>query len=439
MTDPQQSASHSFAAVSLRGKYPRQFWLMFWGMMISTIGASMVWPFLIIYVTEHLGLPLTAATSLTTLNAIMQTSSAFLAGPVIDRAGRKWVMVVSLAGLGSVYLLYTQASSYAFTALLMALTGLFNPLYRVGGDAMAADLIPPEGRADAYALLRMANNAGIAIGPAIGGFTAAISYNFAFLGAAIGLSTYAVLLALFARETLPGRTAGAAHSPPPADRQAGAPQPAQSSRFDPPADRQAGRSRPGNALGGYARILADRPFMVFVFAFVLNQVCATLVWVLLGAHAKHNFGIPENEYGFIPVTNALIVVLFQAFVTRRTRLHLPLAVLALGSLLYGLACLVIAGSSTFWGFWLGMVIISTGELMLMPTATTYTANLAPPDMRGRYMSIFGLTWGIAAMIGPLLGGILNDQAGITAPWLMGGVSGLCSALWFTWLARRRKN
>ena len=34
--------------------YHPQFWLMFLGMLISTIGASMIWPFLMIYVSENL-------------------------------------------------------------------------------------------------------------------------------------------------------------------------------------------------------------------------------------------------------------------------------------------------------------------------------------------------------------------------------------------------
>ena len=35
-------------------RYPSQFWLLFWGMLISTAGASMIWPFLMIYVSEKL-------------------------------------------------------------------------------------------------------------------------------------------------------------------------------------------------------------------------------------------------------------------------------------------------------------------------------------------------------------------------------------------------
>lgn len=394
----------------LRGSYPTQFWLMFWGMLISTIGTSMVWPFLMIYVSERLDLPLTAAASLMTINSASALISTFIAGPVIDRFGRKWMMVLSLVAFGGIYLTYTRIDSYAFAALLMALTGMVNPLYRVGGDAMLADLIPQEQRPEAYALVRMSNNLGIAVGPAIGGFLAATSYNFAFTGAAIGMSSYALLLAVFARETLPAKAAHTAAATPPAEERL--------------------------PLGGYLKIFNDRPFVFFVVAFTLNQIASALVWVLLAVYAKTNYGLSERLYGFIPMTNALMVVTLQALVTRQTRSRPPLRVMALGSLLYGAATFTIAFAGGFWGFWISMVILTLGELMLMPTATTYTASLAPAHMRGRYMSLFSLTWGVAQGIGPLTGGFLSDTLGPTTPWMFGGASGLLAAIAFVALARR---
>ncbi len=427
----------SIDLTDLRGKYPGQFWLMFWGMLISTIGTSMVWPFLMIYVTGRLNLPLTQAASLMSLNSAVALGSSFIAGPLIDRAGRKWMMVVSLLGIGVVYLFYTQADTFAFTALLMALTGLFNPLYRVGADAMMADLIPAEQRPDAYALMRMSHNLGISIGPAIGGFVAASSYNFAFLAAALGMSFYALLTAVFARETLPSRAGANAES---ADVNAA---PSAMNGAAPKGAAMNGAATSGAAsggkepFGGYLRIFSDRPFVYFIVAFTLNQLCAALIWVLLGVHAKNNFGLSESQYGFIPMTNALMVVGLQALVTRQTKKRAPLPVLALGSLLYAAATASVALGTGFWGFWASMVALTIGELMLMPTATTYTANLAPVDMRGRYMSIFGLTWGVAQGIGPVAGGFLADTYGPSAPWLGGGVAGMVAVLGFVVLAGRK--
>lgn len=388
----------------LRADYPRQFWLLFAGLLISTTGASMIWPFLMIYVSERLDLPMTAVASLLTLNAATGLLFSFIAGSVIDRFGRKWVMALSLAVNGIGFMLMSQATTLPAFALLMALSGAFNPLYRVGADAMMADLIAPEKRVDAYSLLRMSNNVGVALGPAIGGVLATISYSRAFLFAAAGMIAYSLLVTIFATETMPVLS--------PADR--------------PEKER----------LGGYDRIFRDKPFITFIASFTLTQVCAVLMWVLMALYAKQNYNVPESQYGFIPTTNALMVVFLQYSVTQVTKRYAALMALGVGSLFYAVGVGSVAFSQGFGGFWLSMVVLTIGELILNPTATTYTANLAPAEMRGRYMSLYGLTWGVAAGIGPLLGGLLSDSIGPKSIWYGGLVIGLLSAGFFFLLARR---
>ncbi|NPV56188.1 MAG: MFS transporter, partial [Anaerolineae bacterium] len=150
-------------------KFPPQFWLLFAGMLISTVGASMIWPFLMIYISERLDQPLATVTSLLTLNAAAGVVFSFISGQLLDQFGRKWLMVVSLAMLGVYYLLIGQASTLLHFALLMVVSGAFQPLYRVGADAMLADLIPAQDRPEAYSLMRMSNNLGVSVGPAVGG------------------------------------------------------------------------------------------------------------------------------------------------------------------------------------------------------------------------------------------------------------------------------
>jgi MFS family permease len=384
--------------------YPRQFWLLFLGMMISALGASMVWPFLMIYVTGRLQLPLAMTASLMTLNAAMGLIFSFIAGPIIDRAGRKWVMVVSLAMNALAYLLMIRADSLAAFAVLMSITGAFNPLYRVGADAMMADLVPAEKRLDAYSLMRTSHNIGIALGPVIGGFVATISYSIAFVGAATGLAVFSLLIAIFARETL---ARGPLQARPEKEK-----------------------------FGGYGRVLRDQPFMAFAAVLTLTMMCATLIWVLLGVYAKQNYQVPESQYGWLATTNALMVVFLQLPVTHITKRFPALLMLAAGSLFYAFGVGSVALGQGFWGFWVSMVIMTIGELILSPTATAYTANLAPPDMRGRYMSIYGLTWGAAAGIAPVIGGYLNDTFGPITIWYGGFIVGMIATVGFLILARR---
>ncbi len=386
-------------------RYPPQFWLLFFGMLISTAGASMIWPFLMIYVSEKLGLKMTSVASLMTLNAGAGLLASFLAGPITDRTGRKITMIIGLAGSGLLYLAMIPSDTMLAFAILMTLRGFFNPLYRVGADAMVADLIPEDQRADAYALTRMSKNVGIAIGPAIGGFVATASYAIAFWAAAIGLVFFSLMMIFFARETLPENEAPQLQL---------------------------------RGLHAYADLVRDRAFIFFILAFTLTQIGSTILWVLLGVYAKQNYHILENQYGLIPMTNAIMVVVLQVIVTTRTKLYRPTLMLALGAFLYAAGVTSVAFASGFWGFWGSMVVITCGELVLIPTATTFVANIAPPTMRGRYMSVFSLCWGIASGIGPVVGGYLNDTISPQAIWYGGGAIGLLGAIWFLLQSRNEK-
>jgi MFS family permease len=384
-------------------EYPKQFRLMFYGMLISTIGSSMIWPFLMIFVRERVDMPLTQAASLMTINAAAGLITAFIAGPITDRAGRKWVMVISLVGNGAVYYFMTNAHHFVSFSILMALSGTFNPLYRVGADAMVADLIPSEKRPDAYALMRLSNNAGIAIGPMIGGFLATISYNITFFLAGTGMIVYSLLMAFFAKETLPKLSTSLGKT---------------------------------STFGGYLLVFRDSKFLSFIGVFILAQMCTVMIWILMPVYANGEYSVPESLYGFIPTTNALMVVFLQVFVTQKTKFYRPLPVMAIGTLFYTLGVGSVAFGHSFIGFWISIVIMTIGELILMPTASAYVAELAPTDMRGRYMSIAGLTWSAAAGIAPLMGGYLNDKVAPVATWYGGFMIGIFGILGFLYLSKK---
>jgi MFS family permease len=385
-------------------EYPKQLRLMFFGMLISTLGSSMIWPFLMIYVRQRVNLPLTQIASLMTINATTAIIAAFIAGPITDRVGRKWVMVISLAGNSLVYFFMSGAHNYLSFALLLAFSGMFNPLYRVGADAMVADLIQPEKRPDAYALMRLSNNAGISIGPMIGGFVSSLSFSVAFYFAGSGMMIYSVLLALFAVETLSE----------------------ESGKF----------TKISKSFGGYLHVIRDTQFLMFIGAFILTQMCALLIWILMPVYANNIFNVPESQYGFIPTTNALMVVFLQVFITRITKRYRALPVMMIGTIFYALGVGSVALGRSFIGFWISIIIMTIGELILMPTSSTYVANLAPPDMRGRYMSIAGLTWSAAAGIAPVLGGYLNDAIAPVATWYGGFVIGILGTIGFYILSKK---
>jgi len=426
------------ALSALARSYPRQYWLMVAGMVISNAGGSLVWPFLLIFASGRLDLPLAAVGSLITIQAGAGMLASFVAGTLADRLGRKVVMFVSLASNGVIYLFLLNASGYAEFAVLMALFGMSNPMYQVGADAMLADMIPSEQRTQAYSINRIASNSGFALGPAIGGFLAATSYSLAFIGASIGFLSYAALVALRFRETLPSRRpAGRPAEPAPAAVTASPaaslttpPAASLAAPPPPPADRPAARRR------GYGVVAADRRFVAFTLLLSLGLIAPTTLWILLAVYTKANFGMPEYLYGWIPTANAVMCVFLQYPVTSVTRRYRPLPVVAFGMGIYAIGAGSVAVMSSFPGFLLSMVILTFGELIVVPVASKYVADLAPPDLRGRYMSIYWLGWAASRAAAPLIGGFINDQLAPIAIWYAAFVIGLASTAGLALLARR---
>jgi len=371
---------------------------MITGVVLSTAGGSMIWPFLVIYAGNKLHMPLSTVAALISINAGTGLIASFIAGTLADKIGRKTVMVFSLAVNGIAYLLLIGAGTYLHFAMLMVMIGLSNPLYQVGADAMLADMIPSEKRTDAYAINRIANNAAFALGPAVGGFLATRSYNLAFYGASLGFITYSLLLFFQAHETLvitehyvtPTLLTGK------------------------------------EVFNSYSRVFQDKPYMIFVAQVSIGLIAPTLLWILMPVYAKTNFGILEAQYGWIPTTNALMCVFIQYFVTRVTRRYKTLPVVGVGMLIYAVGTGSVALMTGFWGFWLSMVILTFGELTLVPTSSKYVADIAPADLRGRYMSMHWLGWGLARTLSPMIGGFLNDNISPHAIWIGGLLIGLTS-------------
>jgi MFS family permease len=368
-----------------------------------------VWPFLNIYLTEQLGIPLSVATMLPLLEQGVSVFTALGAGSVADRYGRKGLMVLSLGAVAGVYLLMGFASTWWMFVALMALRGFFLPLYRVAGDTMVGDLITDEDRRlPAYSLLRTVNNLGVAIGPVLGGIVAAYSYRASFLAAAATLAFFALLVGAGMVETLPKR-APDAHGL-----------------------AQISGARPLKRAGGlgYKVILLDTLFMLAVLAFTFNGMGAGLPFQLIGIYGKENFAITEDQTGLIIMVNAMMVVGFQVPVASYVRRFNSLKVLAAGALFYAVGVGSIALGSTFYHFALSMAVLTIGELLIAPTFTSFTVNLAGEEMRGRYMSVYAIGFSFSRGLGPAIAGRVYDNISPAYVWIMGGGFNLIAALLF---------
>jgi MFS family permease len=81
-------------------------------------------------------------------------------------------------------------------------------------------------------------------------------------------------------------------------------------------------------------------------------------------------------------------------------------------------------------FVLAIVIVTIGEMIVMPVSQALAANFAPEEKRGRYMAVYGLLWQLPATIGPTAAGIILDNYNPNLLWYIGGVLCAIAALAF---------
>jgi len=105
-------------------------------------------------------------------------------------------------------------------------------------------------------------------------------------------------------------------------------------------------------------------------------------------------------------------------------------IMTLGTFLYAVGFGMYGFVSAYGLFLLAMVIITFGEMLVVPVSQAVVANLASEDMRGRYMAVFGISWGLPFAIGPYLAGLILDRADPRLLWYAAGMVGLLGAAGF---------
>jgi MFS family permease len=186
----------------------------------------------------------------------------------------------------------------------------------------------------------------------------------------------------------------------------------------------------GQTFAGYGRVFKDTPFVTFIGVTVMMTLVYMNMNSTLGVFLRDQRGLPEVGYGSLLSINAILVVLFQFWIARRLEKYKPMLMMAAGSLLYAIGFAMYGYISAYTLFVIAMVVITIGEMIVSPFQQSLVASFAPEDMRGRYMAVSGLSWGIAFTVGPYFAGLLLDSANPNLLWALCGFLGILTTVGF---------
>jgi MFS family permease len=126
--------------------------------------------------------------------------------------------------------------------------------------------------------------------------------------------------------------------------------------------------------------------------------------------------------------NGVLVVLCELPLTTITARHPPQRMIALGYAVIGLGFATNALTRTVPLLALTVAVFTLGEMISMPVAGAYVADLAPADRRGLYMGTYGMVWAVAFVCGPSLGMLLFSASPLLLWALCGALGALAAAI-----------
>jgi MFS family permease len=354
------------------------------GSALNYFGTGLILPFEIIYLHEVRGFP--TATAGLVLAAVMGTAAVVTlpSGALLDRLRAKPILItgnlLSALGFGGLAIV-----DRPWQGLLCSVVG--GAGFGVAGTAnqvLNMTLVTPEQRAASVALSRVAGNFGLGAGATVAGFIVASAdhlraFQALYLFDAVTFAVFALVVLVRIPNPRPVNAASASES---------------------------GR--------GFRAVARDRLLLALIAAnIVLVMVGGAFFSNVLPPFAEAHTPVGPGEIGIVIFLNTFFIVVAQVPATRVVKRMRRTHALAATSTLFAVGLLAVllatltrstlAATTVLAGV---AIVIAIGECAQFIVVGPLVAELAPPHLLGRYMSLYRLSFTAGVALGPAVGGAL---------------------------------
>jgi predicted MFS family arabinose efflux permease len=388
---------------------PRPVWIVAASQLVNRAG-SMVLSFLVLYLTRERGFSPERAGFILFLYGAGSIVSAPVAGRLADRWGAVPLMRISLFLSGAMLLLYPLAKTPASIAAVTIALAMLTEAFRPAAMSFFGETVEPERRKSAFAVYRLAINLGMAIGPAVGGILATLSFRYLFFADAGTSIAAGLVLALSA---IPARVK---------------------------------RVPPGQAhLSTTTRLRlstaahADPRFLFFLAGVLPVTVIFFQHISSMPLFVVNNLGLSPRTFGLLFSLNCLIIVVLEIPLNAATAHWSHRRTLALGALLSGAGFGAMAFARDFWSLAATVVLWTFGEMLFFPASAAYATDIAPDARRGEYSGLYTMVFSLAFAIGPWAGTVVLERAGAFILWSATFLLGALAAALFLRLPELRRH
>ncbi len=379
---------------------PADVWRLSAGLLVNRAG-TMVLPFLSLYLIRELEFETAAASAVLLVFGLGSVAGSYLGGELSGRWGALRVQLLSLGLSGAGFLWLTQVRSFLPLAVGVFVVGAVNDAFRPGGLSAVVEASPTAARTRSWGLLRLAANAGMAIGPAAGGLLAGFDYRLIFVGEAFTCW----LAAIWLWRTLSGR------------------------EIRVPEARAAAAGKKGPPPW------KDGPFLALLGLVFLSVLVLFQAFFTLPLYLTTDYGFNEWQVGLTFAFNALLIILFEMLLIRWLEHRDHALILGFGMFL------MCAGFGLLpWGRGVAFVLFAVsvwtvGEMLIFPFSNDLVAHRAAAGRTGQAMGMYTATFSVSMVLAPAIGLPMLEHVGGEVFWTAAGLIGLPTWILMSLLAR----
>lgn len=364
-------------------KMPKSVWWLVIGMALNITGSSFLWPLNTIYMNEQLDKSLTMAGFVLMINSFGMVIGNLLGGNLFDKlGGYPTIMIGTVICLISTTLLNFFHGWPWYAVWLVALGfggGMIIPaIYALAGAAW------PQGGRQTFNAIYLAQNLGVAIGAASGGFVAELSFNYIFIANLLMYVAFAVVAI---------------------------------TQFNIKLDVKVKSNDTMSLLSKQNRV----QFIALSLLCVMFSICwiAYIQWESTIASFTQEINMSMSQYSLLWTVNGIMILVAQPLIMPVIRLlkgNLKYQMLV-GIAIFIMSFLVTSFAEQFSVFMIGMIILTLGEMFVWPAVPTIANQLAPKGKEGAFQGYVNSAATVGKAFGPLIGGVLVDTFNMQAMFL----------------------
>lgn len=378
-------------------------WMLAIVMLINRTGA-MVLPFLGIYMTTSLGFSLKEAGYVLGCFGVGAVLGSVAGGWLTDKFGSFKVQTTSLILAVPVFLLLPSLTRLETLAAGIFILSFITETFRPANSVSISHYAKPQNITRAFSLNRMALNLGFSIGPALGGFLAAISYRLLFYGNAFSTALAGIVFYFYFHQ--------------------------KEKQFE---IRRKEESSSRNSLKLGISPWRDTPFLIFSVLCCLFSLCFFQFLSTLPLYYKEVYHLPNFSIGLILGFNGLVVFALEMILVSTSEKKLtPMQLVILGTVLCGISFLILVLYKSVFIIYLSMFVLSVSEIFVMPFMSTIAINRSAEGREGAYMGINSLSFSAAHVFSPVIGTAIAEHYGFNTLWICTASLAACTAmgLWY---------